>query len=63
MTQGPADLLVLLQQSHQSSPETRHRSINTRVVGVLRVAIADEAWPSVTDRRQMLGYQGLVKTS
>ena len=61
MTQGPADLLVLLQWSHQNAPDTRHHSMNTRVVGVLRVAIADEAQPSLTDRRQMLGHQVLVK--
>ena len=37
--------------------------MNTRVVAGLLVAIADEAWPSLTDRHQMLGLQGLDKTS
>lgn len=63
VTQGPADLLVLLQRSHQSAPNTRHHSMNTRVVRSLLVAIADEAWPSLTSRCQMQGHPGLVKTS
>lgn len=65
VTQGPADLLTLLQRSHQSAPGTHHHSRNThtRVVQSLLVAIADEAWPSLTTRCQIQGHQGLIKTS
>ena len=35
--------------------------MNTRVVQNLLVAIADEAWPSLTTRCQMQGHQGSVK--
>lgn len=42
VTQGPVNLLVLLLRSHQSTPDTRHCSMNTRVLESLLIAIADE---------------------